>query len=157
MSHRTAELLAYLQSDLLAKMNLHDFIIHTKNNIVQMSGWNDFLESDGWNDYCTVVETYNHRYNLRHVELKRDGRLKKLLREFIREMNASMDLHAELCSGGNVVMLDYLVTYYLLTEMWEQLSGDYQAFAENSHVDQISCGRVDESRLNKHEVYERLR
>ena len=35
-------------------------------------------------------------YNLKGIELKRDGRLKKLLREFIRELNLSMELQANL-------------------------------------------------------------
>lgn len=65
--YKTEELLAYLQSDLLTKMKLHDYIIRTKDNIVQSCNWSEFVEGDDWKKYRTVVETYSQRYKLREI------------------------------------------------------------------------------------------
>lgn len=36
---------------------------------------------------------------------------------------------------ASVLNLDYLVTYYQLSDMWERLGSDYKSFAEHSQVD----------------------
>jgi hypothetical protein len=37
--YQIEELVSYMQSDLLTKMNLHDYILRTKSNIIQVNGW----------------------------------------------------------------------------------------------------------------------
>ena len=72
-------------------------------------------------------------------------------------MNIAMEFQESIRSERNIVVLDYLVTYYLLADMWDQLSGNYYAFALYSQVDQICSGKVDESLITKQEVYGKLR
>jgi hypothetical protein len=58
-------------------------------------------------------------------------------------MSVTMDFsEEERDNEHNIVALDYLVTYYMLADMWDSFCGNYQAFAAHSQVDQITSGKV---------------
>lgn len=93
-------------------MNLHEHIVRTGNNILKDKNWLAFLKSDHWFRYKDVVKCYSIKFDISRIQFKQCGNLREVLKSAIREM-AMCDLDT-----ADVLNLDYLVTYYQLSDMW---------------------------------------
>lgn len=61
--YQIEELVSFLNSDLLSKMNVHEHIIRTKENVLKAKDWYLFTKSSNWLKYENVVEAYAKKYD----------------------------------------------------------------------------------------------